>query len=231
MRRKLIYLVSFVLVLGLVGSASAALVARWQFNDETANDSVGTLNWDPNAVTYSTDAREGGKSVSFDGVGAYLSQAATGPLADAFITKTVSLWFKADTTIGVQVLYDQGGSTNGLAIRINNGQLETAVQNRNSISIASTPFTGTDWTHVAATFDRGQLTLYVDGTEAGSVTADFAGVIAHTNIAGLGARAGQDAFDNANTGDFFGGLIDEVRLYSEALTPSQIACLAVPEKA
>jgi len=77
MRRKLTYLVCFVFVLGLVSSASADLVARWQFNDN-ADDSVGTLNWDPNGVTYSTDAREGAKSVSLNGVDAYLSQTAAG---------------------------------------------------------------------------------------------------------------------------------------------------------
>jgi hypothetical protein len=220
-------LVSLVVVLGLVGSASADLLAHWQFND-SADDSVGTLNWDPNGVTYSTDAIEGSKSASFDGVGAYLSQASAGALNDAFITETVSLWFKANTTSGVQVLYDEGGSTNGVCIRINDGLLEAAVQNRHSMFIASADLSSTDWTHVALTFDRGLITLYVDGAEADSVTADFGGVLSHSNTATIGYSE-QDAFDSA--GGFFGGLIDDVRIYSEAMTAGEIQALAAPEKA
>jgi len=227
MCRKLICLASFVVVLGPVASVSADLVAHWKFNDSVA-DSVGTLNWDPNAIAYSTDAKEGSKSLSLDGVGAYLSQTPLGPLLDAFITKTVSFWFKANTTSGVQVLYDEGGSTNGLCIRINDGQLEVAVQNRHSMFTTSTDFSSTSWTHVALIFDRGELKLYVNGVQQAAVMADFGGVLSHSNTSTIGYSE-QDAFDSA--GGFFGGLIDDVRLYSHALTQSEIACLAVTEKA
>ncbi len=43
MCKKLIYLVSFVLLLGLASSASASLVAYWQL-DNDATDSAGGIN-------------------------------------------------------------------------------------------------------------------------------------------------------------------------------------------
>jgi len=39
MSKKVFFLISIVLVLGLVGNASAALVGRWTFDDGTADDS------------------------------------------------------------------------------------------------------------------------------------------------------------------------------------------------
>ena len=43
MSKKVIFAVSFFLVVGLANRASAALVAHWSF-DDNATDSVGTLN-------------------------------------------------------------------------------------------------------------------------------------------------------------------------------------------
>jgi len=222
MCKKLIYLISFVLVLSVAGSASAALVAHWKFDNDTT-DSLGNLNWTlDGGASYSTDAKEGSHSLMLDGTDDHVYQPAVGMLANAFGAKTVMMWFKADSTNGTQVLYDEGGYTNGLSIRINNGALEAAVINGNVGFIASTPFSSTDWTHVAVTFDSGPLLLYMNGKEQDLITATFTTVGSHTSAAGIGARRLDGAFGTAGTGDHFGGLIDDARLYDNAVTADEI---------
>ncbi len=234
MCKKLIYLVSFVLVLGLASSASAELVAYWTFNHDP-NDSIGALNWTlENGADYSywIDRKEGSHTLSLDGIDDWGWQDAVGPLIDAFTEKSVALWFKAASTSGVQVLYEEGGATNGLAIRINEGQLEVGVQDAQDIFTTSTPFDIIEWTHAAVTYDNGLMVLYVNGAEAASVMATFDAneVSSHSNGAGIGARNGQDAFDGDPTGDYFGGLIDYVALYDHVLSADEVADLAAPQK-
>ena len=141
MCKKIISLVGLVLVLSLAGNVSAALVAHWKFNNDLT-DSVGTLTWTANGgVGFSTEAKEGSHSLSLDGTNDYVSVTPTGPLLVLFSTKTVTLWFKANSTSGTQVLFDEGGYNNGLAIRVNNGRLEAAAQDNNVLFTIGTPFT------------------------------------------------------------------------------------------
>jgi len=223
MYKKLIYLVCFVLVLSAADSVSADLAAHWKFNND-ATDSVGSLDWTLNGgASYSTDAQEGSHSLQLDGVDDYASQASTSILNDAFSTETVAMWFKADTTSGTQVLYDEGGTTRGLSIRIDNGNLEAAIREASTQVTASTSFSITDWSHVAVTFDNGLFKLYLNGAEQDSITAGFTIATAHSNAAGIGACNGQDAFGGSSTGDYFGGLIDDVQVYDNALSAGEIA--------
>jgi hypothetical protein len=228
MCKKLIYLVSFVLVLSLAGRASADLVAYWPL-DNDANDAIGELNWtlDPNGTSFSTDSILGTGALSFDGITGEGRQDAVGPLIDAFTTKTVVLWFKADSTSGTQALYDEGGSTNGLAIRINEGTLQSAVLDASAQYTVTTPFDSTDWTEVAVSYDHGLLALWVDGAEKATVMADFENqeVSSHSNNATIGAT-NQDGFGNNADDpiDHFAGLMDDIRLYDHAF-PVRIATL------
>ncbi len=228
MCKKLIYLVSFVLVLGLASSTSAELVAYWPL-DNDANDAIGDLNWtlDPNGTSFSTDSMVGTGALRFDGITGEGRQDAVGPLIDAFTTKTVVFWFKADSTSGIQALYDEGGATNGLAIRINEGTLQSAVRDASAQYTLTTPFDSTDWTEVAASYDHGLLTLWVDGAEKTTVMADFVDqdVSSHSNNPTIGATE-QDAFGNNvdEPIDHFAGLMDDIRLYDHAF-PVRIATL------
>ena len=63
------------------------------------------------------------------------------------------------------------------------------------------------WTHVAGTYDGAALRLYVDG------------VLARTVAAGGNAAAGDGVLaigGNQVWGEWFSGLIDEVRVYDRA---------------
>jgi len=185
---------------------------------------VGALNWTLNGgATYSTDRKEGSHSLLCDGVDDYASLAGSGLMSATFSARTIMLWLKPNSTTGTPVIYEEGGLNNGIAIRINNGELEAAVSAANNVrSTLSVPLLSASWSHVAVSFNNGVFKLYLNGKEAGSVTASFTSVANHTNGAGLGARNGQSIFGDSGTGSYYGGLIDDVQMYDQVLTPGEI---------
>jgi fibronectin type 3 domain-containing protein len=69
------------------------------------------------------------------------------------------------------------------------------------------------WTHLAGTYNGSTLALYVNGALAASRPATGS-IIANTGPLRIGG--------NAIWGEYFNGLIDEVRVYSRALSSSEI---------
>jgi len=69
------------------------------------------------------------------------------------------------------------------------------------------------WTHLAATYDGAQVRLYVNGTQVSSV-ARTGPLATSTNPLQIGG--------DSIYGQFFAGLIDEVRVYNVARTAAQI---------
>ena len=76
------------------------------------------------------------------------------------------------------------------------------------------------WHHIAVTFDRtGNIIRYVDGVQTGTKDAiSSIGDIDNTGDQFIGVRA-------LGTGVWYDGDIDDLRIYNEVLTPSQIAGL------
>jgi hypothetical protein len=76
------------------------------------------------------------------------------------------------------------------------------------------------WTHVALTYDMKALRLYVDGTEA-----------SHRAMTGRTLRTTDPLWIGGNRpfGEYFQGVIDEVRVYDRALRPSEVrAAMSTP---
>jgi Concanavalin A-like lectin/glucanases superfamily/Domain of unknown function (DUF1929)/Bacterial Ig domain/Glucodextranase, domain B len=69
------------------------------------------------------------------------------------------------------------------------------------------------WTHLAVTYDRVTLRLYVNGMQVSSLAATAA-IATSTNPLQIGG--------DSIYGQFFQGMIDEVRVYNVALTAAQI---------
>lgn len=69
------------------------------------------------------------------------------------------------------------------------------------------------WTHLAATYDATHLRLYVNGTLVATRTAPPP-IQTSNNPLKIGG--------NAVWGEWFTGLIDEIRIYNAALTATQI---------
>ena len=82
-----------------------------------------------------------------------------------------------------------------------------------STSAAPAALASNTWTHLAATYDGANLRLYVNGTQV-ATRAVTGSMRASTGALRIGG--------NSTWGEWFGGLIDDVRIYNRALTPSEV---------
>ena len=69
------------------------------------------------------------------------------------------------------------------------------------------------WSHLAVTYDGATMRLYVNGTQVSS-QAQTGSITTSTNPLQIGG--------DSIYGQYFQGMIDEVRIYNVALTPAQI---------
>ncbi|NQT03176.1 MAG: LamG domain-containing protein, partial [Planctomycetes bacterium] len=224
---KLIYLVSFVLVPGLVltSAAKAAdpdLIGYWKFDetsgttaqDATGNGNDGTLNGDPQWA-----AGKLGGALEFDGEGDYVD-IGDDPIFNITEQITVACWIKVTQfTDDWQAIFTMGDDSWRL-------QRQTTTDN---LCWACTGVTGTpgdwwlhgdvnvndgEWHHTAGVYDGAKYYLYVDGELDAS--KDASGTISISSFpVFIGANAQQG-------GREFEGLIDDVRIYKRALMDTEI---------
>jgi len=223
MCKKMIYLISFVLLLGLISDASAELVAHWKLDegsgttvvDATGNGHDGTLEGDPQWV-----AGYFGEALQFAGspdrvVVPYSAQ--LNPEEDF----TVSVWANVEpgssgwrSPITARDDYPQRGyiiyaGTDG------NWQFWIGVGSGWSTA-AGPPIQTGEWTHVAAVYTPGNQKLYINGELVGEAS----GTISLNTEKYLSIGAGRT---DMPAGDYFYvGKIDDVRLYNHALSEDDI---------
>ena len=139
------------------------------------------------------------------------------------------MWIKPNFG-GVQTLYDEGGRTGGVALRLNENVLQ------GNIAFNFTPYQGfsiplpldNDWHQVGFVFQNGVFALILDGVVGirGVLPVSNEIVIPNPNlsISGLGCVFGDDAFGNLQFQGTsrYSGLMDNVAIFDEALTPQQI---------
>ena len=227
MCRKLIYLFSFILVLGLVlmsvaKAADPDLAAYWKFDDgsgTTAFDSTGNGNdgvfvgdpkWVPGKL---------GGALEFDGDD-YLN-CGNGPSLQIQDAITIAFWFKVEAFSNTWEAFmakgdnsyrtSRGGGT-GNATHL--GISGTSTGGMNGWFNGTVIVTDNQWHHMAATYDGAEGRIYIDGVL--DVTSPGTGQI---NISTYDLYIGENS---QATGRFLHGLLDEMRIYSRALTETEI---------
>ncbi|MEM9858087.1 MAG: LamG-like jellyroll fold domain-containing protein, partial [Bacteroidota bacterium] len=191
--------------------------------DKSPNNVVSQAN---NGPLYSnTEVQAGSHSAYFPGGNDYFDLDVNDNfIHDAFDQKSIAFWLRTNSTNGLQDIFDEGGSTNGIGMRINNGDLEFAVQNSHDIRSISAAITESSWVHITGVFDNGSLSLYLNGTLEASLSGiPYTTVSTHGNGAGLGATNSSNAFDVVSNN--FNGWIDEFLIFDAALTGVDIASL------
>ena len=164
--------------------------------------------------------------------------------------KSVVLWFQADDpdTVDEQVIFDEGGTTRGLNVYVQDGEVVVGAWNRAAgdgggvaspwptdnggmeITLVSAPITAGETYQVAMVMEGdpngfdGTLTGYLNGQPIGE--EEGVGLLyAHSNTGAIGYQASQSAFPGLNstgTGAYFSGVVDEVALYNTALSADRI---------
>jgi len=126
---------------------------------------------------------------------------------------TVSAWFKWDGSPGENILYNK---ENLYEVRVNGGYLQYAWQPHWAWDGGTSfPVTADTWTHVTVVYDGHQQMLYKNGHQ----------VYARNQTGAMGANSSKlliGARGSASPRNFFGGQIDEVKIYERALAENEI---------
>jgi len=153
-------------------------------------------------------------------------------IVSGFTDFTVSTWIKVNTFATWQRIFDFGtGTTNYMFLTTQYGTGGSAAKLRFAIrtaSVAEQSVSGTialvagSWTHVAVTRSGTTVSIYVNGSLAGSGTITSSpSDLGTTTLNYLGkSQFGSDPYLDA--------ALDDFRLYSQALSASAITSLASP---
>ena len=157
-----------------------------------------------------------GSALSFDGVNDWVSVPDASSL-DLTTGMTLEAWVRPSALGNWRTLVFKerpGGIVYGLYADQAGGRPlgEMFIGSERSVAgTAAVPLNA--WTHLATTYDGSQLRLYVNGALAAS-TAVTGAMAASTGVLHLGG--------NSVWGEWFAGLIDEVRVYNRALSVGEV---------
>ena len=222
------------------GGPSFGLVGHWRFDDRSgsvAQDSSknlynGSLLGNPaftNGFPTALQSYSSG-SLDFDGAGDYvdLGNQLDNTFADEM---SVSLWFKEDANPTGTLIHTllskanyNGDNTYFLWLRgPDSGQhLRWSVEDNlgalHSCAYADFP-AANEWHHIVGTFSSQSIKVYLDGEEICTNTISASSVKITSPLA---ARIGASHWVG---GDYFPGLIDDVRIYDRALLPEEVGQL------
>jgi hypothetical protein len=233
MCEKTIYIISFVLALLMVNTASADLVAHWPFDDGsgttavdvTGNGNDGTLEGDPQWVV----GKIGG-GLEFDGDD-YVDCGNQEILNFGTNDWTITAWIKTTQTDRGTIFANGSDNSGGirftLATHEANDDRITLTMDDDSTkrqALGATVVIDGEWYHVAGKREGTTASVYVNGVLDGSIEVpagyDFSGSSqAHAYIGAIDGAA-----DSAVVAleKFYVGIIDDVRVYSKTLTESEL---------
>jgi hypothetical protein len=197
---------------GLVGAWGFDELAGTTVTDSSGGGQTGTIS----GAIRTTTGRFGG-ALSFDGVNDWVTIPDSNPL-DLTTAMTIEAWIRPSqvgTDWRTVLLKEQPGNLiYALYAGDGAGRPATHVFTTADRGTNATTTTALNtWTHLAATYDRTTLRLYVNGTQA--ATRALTGNL-RTSTGAL--RIG----GNNIWAEWFNGTIDEIRLYNRALTATEI---------
>ena len=224
--------------LAALSGSGSGLVAHYTFDEgsgTTAGDSAGSNTGTlVNGPTWVTGKIGGG--LTFDGTDDYvvrsIGDSATLLYKDGNVsTRSVSLWIKGGGTQTLKCIYCEGsnGASNArfeigshangdaagtLGIWLRNDSATSPIDQRPSSGVAL----DNSWHHVVWTDNNGTAKLYIDGVQD-SRNFNYAPAGTYNlDRSSIGAQS-------KDTGQFFSGSVDDVRVYNRILSSSEVSDL------
>jgi hypothetical protein len=209
--------------------SDASLLAYYRF-EGNSTDSKGVYHGSATSVAYGTTYGKFGQGASFNGSSSYISYG-TGPALTNQMT--ISLWVKPTGAGARNLLVKAGdggywesgdyqlqiGSDNVLGFWVNTDNGGTGI-----LAYATGPIANDSWHHVVGVVDKANNTirLYIDGVlQSGGGPS-----MGNRNIRATNRQMylGKQNFNNVN-GLFMNGTIDDMAVFSRALSASEISAL------
>jgi hypothetical protein len=200
--------------------AASGLIAAYGFNegsgaaanDSTSVNNTGTLN----GATWTTLGRYG-SALSFNGSSNTVTIADANEL-DLTNGMTLEAWVRPNSLSNWStVLLKEAGSTMAYGLYAANGGNQPPsgyVQIGGDQAAAGNSILALNiWSHLALTYSGSVLNIYVNGTLAGTRSVSGS-MLTSTGALKIGG--------NSIWGEYFSGLIDEVRVYNRALSTTEV---------
>jgi len=250
MCKKLIYLFSFILVLGLLTTFAKAditdgLVAYWPLDegtgtttaDKSGNGNDGTFIGAPG-----WDSGKFGGALDFDGIDDVVDCGLAPELNFGTGDFSVSLWVKVSVDPGPDTRHvfqkgDDDFDNWAMEFRDNDGgDIEFEIEDGTDHKVDTDDPHGTgliddEWHHIVMMRETVKLRVYVDGAEDMGVAAEGASNIPadydiDTSLGNAFIGANYDGSpDRVGGENFFVGLIDDVAVWNRALTAEEVTYL------
>ena len=224
-----------------VTSITDGLSAHWAFDetngytafDSTTNDREGAL------ISYYNDPMQWvsgqvGGALSFDGGSQFLW--VTNYVEPTNNTLTISAWVFATTENSLASIIDSYGQNpispiGQFRFGLANNELTGGVISQGQLYTSATDGTAfpiNTWQHVALVADGASVRLYRNGIQVSSNTypgtiLSFSGLTTGVTNLMIGARIADDGYDLNTTPGYWGGMIDDLGMWSRGLTPGEIA--------
>jgi len=195
----------------LLGADGEGTVAQWTFNGQYRRLSRDVAANKYHAVSsddYSHAQSPGLQALVFDGVDDFL-RVPDDPALVMTDAVTLDLWVMLDSVEGgPQCLVDKGGERYRLQVSGSSAMLGLKA-GAERLDLTGGQLTPGQWHRLTGVFDRPDATLYIDGEQVASATWDHE------------IGPGGDLFIGSKGGVtyFFGGQIDELRIYDHARPP------------
>ncbi|WP_062299740.1 LamG-like jellyroll fold domain-containing protein [Demequina maris] len=204
----------------------AQQVGAWSFEDTLA-DNAGALAT-PTVTGNRADNTGGAVSYVADGVSGsalHLDGTAGVRLPDGLVqgdTYAVSMWLRPEAlTSYTSAFFAASASNQWLSVVPQGWNGETMLWSNDGAAwydgVTSQLIPVDEWTHLAFSVDAGQVTLYVNGTDVGANPAFTDVLTSPSAIFALGVNYWDTPFQ---------GDIDELAMWTSALTPEEVAALA-----
>ena len=227
---KYYYQIRSINTYGQSAFVSSIIEADWKFNnnyiDSSGNGRTLTSGGSPTFDNTAAGHIEGSHAVKLNGTSQNISIPNTNSfLQEAYTQRTFSVWIKPTVTTGTyRVIFDAGGSDDGVCLLLNNNRLIAGVASNSQKDSVSTAFTNTTtWSHVAVVYQGDSLQLYVNGVLAAQKTnLSFNALTTTSNAARIGQVSGSHAL-NINSSTMYSGSIDEFLIFNTALDAAAVA--------
>ena len=218
---------------GMINSRlETGVVGYWHFDEATSttaydasgNGNNGTLTNGP--TRQSSSSCKIGSCLSFNGTNSYVNIVDAAVLDPAAIT--VTAWIKLNSTSGYPTVISKQAATSWISpystynLRVNSvdNKFEFCANNygNGATESATAPQTGV-WAFLAGTYDGQYEKIYVNGILEDTTAKSGDNPDSSYNLA-IGSHG-----TGSNTGEFFRGLIDDVRIYNHAISSTEISAL------
>ena len=207
-----------------LASAPGGLAAAWGFNEASGTTTADASGNNNTATLVGGPARVAGKygnALSFDQINDYLSVPNSSSLNFAGNAATLSMWINPASVTGDSIVLGKFWSTNfsspyyQYGLELSGGRPHFYVGTTTGAVGAAmdTALAVNQWTHLAVVFDGVSAQFYVNGTMVSSKL-----LIASITARGMPLRLGADA----ETAQFYKGLLDNVRIYNRALSGTEV---------